>query len=513
MQRERACVVDLEVCRTGDTVELVKVVGQHVGLKQGFAECGEGVGGVIHPAQQHGLIEQGGAGVAQRAERGGDLGVDLVGVIGVDDDDLLERAVAQHGQQFFGDPLGQHDRQAGVNAQTSDVRNRAQLAFQLDQTGIAETQRVAAAEDHLLDAVVGGDGREGFGEGAARMVAIREVPPEAVAAVDRAGAGGDQQRTAPVFVQQAGGAAGVFVADRVGAETRYEVEFGAQRQYLTEQRVVRIAMAHARDIATGHAQREIAMRGERGGEVRRVEAEGVIKILGPVDRVGEGALPERYLSRRRACGYDPPLCLHHSIMGAREQRVIAAMASFSTNEFRSGLKIMLDGNPCSIIENEFVKPGKGQAFNRVKIRNLLSGRVLEKTFKSGDTVEGADVVDTSMQYLYTDGEFWYFMHPETFEQVTAGAAAVGDITKWLKEQDMCEVTLWNGDPIAVTPPNFVEMRVVETDPGVRGDTSGGGGKPATLETGAVVRVPLFLEEGTVIRVDTRTGEYVSRVKE
>ncbi|MCP5141449.1 MAG: elongation factor P [Chromatiales bacterium] len=189
------------------------------------------------------------------------------------------------------------------------------------------------------------------------------------------------------------------------------------------------------------------------------------------------------------------------------------MASFSTNEFRSGLKIMLDGNPCSIIENEFVKPGKGQAFNRVKIRNLLSGRVLEKTFKSGDTVEGADVVDTSMQYLYTDGEFWYFMHPETFEQVTAGAAAVGDITKWLKEQDMCEVTLWNGDPIAVTPPNFVEMRVVETDPGVRGDTSGGGGKPATLETGAVVRVPLFLEEGTVIRVDTRTGEYVSRVKE
>lgn len=200
-------------------------------------------------------------------------------------------------------------------------------------------------------------------------------------------------------------------------------------------------------------------------------------------------------------------------MGAREQRVIAAMASYSTNEFRGGLKIMLDGNPCAIIENEFVKPGKGQAFNRVKIRNLLSGRVLEKTFKSGESVEAADVMDTEMQYLYTDGEFWYFMDPTSFEQVGAAEAAIGDNAKWLKEQDMCEVTLWNGDPIVITPPNFVEMKVTETDPGVRGDTSGGGGKPATLESGAVVRVPLFLEEGTVIRVDTRTGEYVSRVKE
>lgn len=189
------------------------------------------------------------------------------------------------------------------------------------------------------------------------------------------------------------------------------------------------------------------------------------------------------------------------------------MASYSTNEFRGGLKVMLDGSPCAIIENEFVKPGKGQAFNRVKIRNLLTGRVLEKTFKSGDSLEGADVMDTTMQYLYNDGEFWYFMHPDTFEQVGAGESAVSDIAKWLKEQDMCEVTLWNGDPIAVTPPNFVELRVTETDPGLRGDTSGGGGKPATLETGAVVRVPLFLDEGTVIRVDTRTGEYVSRVKE
>ena len=189
------------------------------------------------------------------------------------------------------------------------------------------------------------------------------------------------------------------------------------------------------------------------------------------------------------------------------------MASYSTNEFRSGLKVMLDVEPCSILENEFVKPGKGQAFNRVKLRNLNSGRVWERTFKSGESLEGADVMDTDMQYLYTDGEFWHFMDPVSFEQHAADATAVGDAKKWLKEQDMCEITLWNGAPLAVTPPNFVMLSVTETDPGVRGDTSGGGGKPATLETGAVVRVPLFIDVGEVLKIDTRTGEYVGRAKD
>lgn len=188
------------------------------------------------------------------------------------------------------------------------------------------------------------------------------------------------------------------------------------------------------------------------------------------------------------------------------------MASYSTNEFKGGLKVMMDGDPCSIIENEFVKPGKGQAFNRVKIRNLRSGRVLEKTFKSGDTLESADVIDVDMQYLYDDGEFYHFMVPDTFEQYAADKNAVGDSYLWLKAQDMCEVTLYNGAPLAVTPPNFVEMAIVETDPGLKGDTAQGGTKPATLESGAVVKVPLFLEIGEVVRVDTRSGDYMSRVK-
>jgi len=188
------------------------------------------------------------------------------------------------------------------------------------------------------------------------------------------------------------------------------------------------------------------------------------------------------------------------------------MATYSSNEFRSGLKIMLDGEPCSVIESEFVKPGKGQAFARTRIRKLISGKLLEKTFKSTDTVEAADVVDMNLTYLYNDGEFWHFMNNSNFEQLSADVKATGDNAKWLVDQAECIVTLWNGQPIAVTPPNFVELEIIETDPGLKGDTAGTGGKPATLSTGAVVKVPLFVQIGEVIKVDTRSGEYVSRVK-
>ncbi|MEG0279501.1 MAG: elongation factor P [Morganella sp. (in: enterobacteria)] len=188
------------------------------------------------------------------------------------------------------------------------------------------------------------------------------------------------------------------------------------------------------------------------------------------------------------------------------------MATYSTNDFRQGLKIMFDGEPCVVVESEFVKPGKGQAFARVRLRKLLTNRLLEKTFKSTDSAEGADVMDMNLTYLYNDGEFWHFMNNETFEQLAADEKAVGDNAKWLIDQAECIVTLWNGRPISVTPPNFVELEIVETDPGLKGDTAGTGGKPATLSSGAVVKVPLFVQIGEVIKVDTRSGEYVSRVK-
>lgn len=188
------------------------------------------------------------------------------------------------------------------------------------------------------------------------------------------------------------------------------------------------------------------------------------------------------------------------------------MGSYNTSEFKSGLKIIIDGDPYSIVENEMVKPGKGQAFNRVRVRNLKTGRTIERTWKSGDSVESADVVDMDMQYLYNDGDFYHFMVPENFEQHAAGATAIGDNVKWLKDGIVCIVTLWNGVPLQVLPPPHIDLKVIETDPGMRGDTATGGQKPAKLETGAVVRVPLFISEGEILRIDTRTGEYISRAK-
>ena len=186
------------------------------------------------------------------------------------------------------------------------------------------------------------------------------------------------------------------------------------------------------------------------------------------------------------------------------------MASYNTNEFKNGLKIMLDGDPCSITENILVKPGKGQAFNRVKVKNLKTGRTLERTFKTTESVEAADVEDIDVDFLYTDGEYWHFMEPQTYEQHAADSVAVGDASKWIKGQESCVMTLWNGAPLSITPPNFVELSVTQTDPGLKGDTAQGGSKPATLETGTEVKVPLFIDEGDVLKIDTRTGEYVSR---
>lgn len=189
------------------------------------------------------------------------------------------------------------------------------------------------------------------------------------------------------------------------------------------------------------------------------------------------------------------------------------MATYSTNEFRPGLKVLLEGDPCTILDNEFVKPGKGQAFSRVKFRNLKTGRVWERTFRSGESIEAADVLETEMEFLYRDGELWYFMKTDgSYEQMAASAAVVGDGSRWLDGQEVCSVTLWNDDPIAVVPPNFVELAVTETDPGLRGDTAQGGTKQATLATGASIKVPLFVEIGDVLRIDTRTSEYVGRVK-
>ncbi len=188
------------------------------------------------------------------------------------------------------------------------------------------------------------------------------------------------------------------------------------------------------------------------------------------------------------------------------------MAKISTNEFRGGVKIIVDGQPYTIVSNEFVKPGKGQAFNRVKLKHLMTARVVERTFKSGDQAELADVGENEMRLLYREPDGAVFMDDTSFEQIKIANDQLGDIQQWLKEDLVYDIIFYNGSPITVEPPTFLELEITETSPGVRGDTASGRVlKPAVVETGAKVQVPIFVEQGEKIRIDTRTGEYVSRV--
>ncbi|NGX50776.1 MAG: Elongation factor P [Chlamydiae bacterium] len=190
------------------------------------------------------------------------------------------------------------------------------------------------------------------------------------------------------------------------------------------------------------------------------------------------------------------------------------MPQVGTNEFKTGMKIELDRDPYTIVGVEFVKPGKGQAFTRTKLKNLLSGRVIEKTFKSGEKLELADVEEMQMRMLYKEGDSATFMHDQTYEQLTVPLTVVGNKEPYLVEDTLYELVLYKGDVVDVIPPIFLNMTITETAPGLRGDTASGRVlKPAKTDSGASIQIPIFIDEGELVKVDTRTGEYVSRVKE
>ncbi|MCL4475687.1 MAG: elongation factor P [Nitrospirae bacterium] len=184
----------------------------------------------------------------------------------------------------------------------------------------------------------------------------------------------------------------------------------------------------------------------------------------------------------------------------------------STNEFRKGAKIEYKGEPCEIVDFQHVKMGRGGAIIRTKMKSLKTGNVLEDTFRSGEKFETPNLEEKEMQFLYAEGDFRYFMDTETFEQIPITASKLGDARKFLKENMKVKILNYRGEPLTVELPTFVELVVAQTDPGFKGDTASGGSKPATLETGAVVRVPFHINEGDVIRIDTRTSEYIERVK-
>ena len=183
-----------------------------------------------------------------------------------------------------------------------------------------------------------------------------------------------------------------------------------------------------------------------------------------------------------------------------------------TNQFRTGTKILLDGAPCAILSHEFHKPGKGQAVMRVKYKNLLTGNTNDKTFKSGESAEAADINHTEMEFLYHDNDSWHFMDTTTYDQIEISSLLMGDSKKWLVGQEVCEIILWDGEPISVNPPVIVELKIISAEPGVKGDTVSGATKNAILETNVEIQVPLFVNENELIKVDTRDMTYVGRVK-
>ena len=188
------------------------------------------------------------------------------------------------------------------------------------------------------------------------------------------------------------------------------------------------------------------------------------------------------------------------------------MSSVTTNEIRVGMKVEVDKEPYLIVNNEFVKPGKGQAFNRIKMKNMKTGRVVEKTYKSGEKIDLADVEEKEMRFLYKEPDGAVFMDDKNFDQLTIDNNLLGSNVQWLMEETLFHVIFYKGEAIEIIPPTFMEMLITETSPGIRGDTASGRVlKPAITETGAKIQVPIFVEEGEKVKVDTRTCEYVSRV--
>lgn len=188
------------------------------------------------------------------------------------------------------------------------------------------------------------------------------------------------------------------------------------------------------------------------------------------------------------------------------------MATYGLNDVKNGVKIIVDGDPYTIVEAEFVKPGKGQAFVRTKLKNMITGSVLERTFKSGEKLEKADMEERQMQYLYPEADNFVFMDTGDYSQITFSRGTLGDTADFLVDGMMVDVLFWGDKPIGVTPPTFVELEVIETEPGFKGDTTSNIQKPAKLSTGVQVSVPLFVNQGDMLKIDTRTGEYVERVK-
>ena len=541
---------------TGDSVELVEVIGHDAEVDQPLGELHQRVETIVHPAQQYRLVEQQYAGRRKSSQGRGHVRVEFGRVVGVNYHDRREPRGRDRCEQAGGDALGDYDGQSGVNSQAAQMWDVGESTDELGQVVVDQRERVAAAEDHLIDARVGGDLVDGRLPGGGRFghLLVGKMSAETIAAVHGAGSGGHQQDATLVFLQQTGAERGRAVTRRVVAVARSVGQLCVERQNLPQQRIVRIAGPHALDVAVRSKERKIASAADRGGLDVRRQSQNLAELSRIADRVADGLLPRQVcveLATRRA-GRAAIGCLsawgrlengpdrlaagryngHVIIVGlveivgdglgvgppaypagpAKRKRKLS-VASYNTSDFRKGIKVLLDGDPYLMIECNFVKPGKGSALYKCKLRNLFRNTVIDRTYKGGQSVEAADVTETAAQYLYRQGKTFVFMENETYEQYELSEGQVDEAWKYLKEGMECQMMLFNGNPVSVTPPKHVVLKIEYCEPAVRGNTATNVTKPVQLESGAEIQAPAFVESGTYIKVDTRTGEYIERAKE
>ena len=462
-------------------------------------------------------------------------------------DDRGQPARGEDLHQPARDPLRQHNRQTGVDAEPGELRNRFELLDEPIQVVIVEQERISARQEHLINAGVGCDGRHGLSQPSLMhsRFAVRKAAAKTVTAVDRTAPSGQQQGPASVFLHKRRGRQPGLLIEWIGAEARLRPLLVGHRQHLPQKGVAGISGPHACHKSTRHEQRKVGLGG--GGFSRDLlrKAQHPAEFAGITDRFRQQLLPA--LPTKSAGSGRPPVgCRHrawqrgfdslglcgNALHRAAFQWTVAdpvggpcgfearasenkepTLPSYNTSEFRKGLKVQIDGDPYIMVECNFVKPGKGQALYKCKLRNLLRGTILDRTYKSGDSLEAADISTIDAQYLYKQGEQFVFMDNDSYEQYELSAEQVDDAWKWIKEGTVCSMLLYNGNPISMEPPQHMVLKVEYAEPAVRGNTATNLTKPVKLETGAEVLVPAFIEQDELIKVDTRTGDYLERVKE
>ncbi len=468
-------------------VGVMQVVGKDSKGDELFAQLSQHPRVVIHPAEQNRLVQHREPPVDQSRESAPHRGRQFSWMVGMDQDP--DRGTSpKPGDEIRCDTVRGGDGRPGVHAYDGDLR--AHRIDDPEDPSVSHSQRVATAQNELTrtratDPLHGGP--ELLCRGVLDAPAV--TTPKAIAAVQVTAAREKEQHTIGVFLDQPRARLTGPLTYRIVQVQGIGEELLRVRERLDGQRIAR----------TADRLRPGRWHPYRKGRIR----------LTP-DRIGEPTESSQSFRSANHPGGSIPDTIGAGFGTHFSQEHLVAV--YQTSDFRNGLKVVLDGEPFVMTYFQFVKPGKGTAFTRTKLKSLISGNVIERTYRTGESLQVADCEDVTMQYQYNDGDTYYFMSMESFETIPMMEERMDGAEKYLLDSLEVQIILFDGNPISIQLPNFIEAEITYCEPGVRGNTAQGATKPATLSTGASVNVPLFVDQGEVIRVDTRTGDYVNRVR-